>query len=290
MTKIKYIFYLIIVAGSMYFGYTYRDEIVAVYNTVTDKVSRQISPCSKPITYKIGKFDTRFNISKNNFLADIKKSSDIWSSTGSTTPLFEYSTDGEMTINLIYDYRQQATDQLKQFGVIIDNGHSSYDALRSEYNLMLGQYTIDKTKYESTVKYWNSKGGATPTVYNDLLQQKKALDARANILNSTITTLNSIAKSVNSNVQNFNQIGTGAGQEFDEGEFIQTATTSIINIYQYQNNTALIRVIEHELGHALGMEHVSDPQAIMYKINQGTSDALKPDDVAELNKICHSTQ
>jgi len=47
-------------------------------------------------------------------------------------------------------------------------------------------------------------------------------------------------------------------------------------------------VLAHEMGHALGLEHVADAQAIMYKINQGKRLSLTEDDIAALNAQCAS--
>lgn len=47
-----------------------------------------------------------------------------------------------------------------------------------------------------------------------------------------------------------------------------------------------MRVLAHELGHALGLDHVDDKEAIMYQLNQGDNLTLSEADIKALKTKC----
>src|SRR3989344_2326378 len=145
-------------------------------------------------------------------------------------------------------------------------------------------------------------GGAPPTVYERLEEEKAALAAEArrikslesalnadiDMLNAIGTSLNKLIVELNLNVERYNKAGASTGGEFEEGAYVSEAGSQRIDIFEYSNRTELVRVLAHELGHALGLGHVEDAAAIMYKVNQSKRQSLAQDDITELNRVCSS--
>ncbi len=270
-------------------------------------------PCAKPIQYSLGTFDAQFGISQDQFLADVNKAVAIWDAP-LNKQLFQYAPGGKLKINLIYDYRQQATDKLKSLGLTIDDSESSYNALRARYDSMKLDYSTGKQNldvavadyqkqrqaYEQAVNYWNAQGGADRATVEKLNQQREQLNKQAQAItqaqtqlaalvdniNALANTLNRIGSALNKNVSAYNTVGQSRGDEFEEGLYTSDSSGQKIDIYEYDNQNKLVRVLAHELGHALGLEHNSNPEAIMYRLNQGKNEKLTADDIFAVKQLC----
>lgn len=273
--------------------------------------------CGLPLKYKVGQTDRRFEITEQEFLSAVRDAESWWeSSTG--RDLFSYDTESEhvLTFNLVYDDRQKATQEMQDIegkrqeleqglGGIIDE----YEELKKIFNereAALNEmdriYERRLDEFRRKVDSWNEKGGAPPGVYDQLQRERAKLEELAREINSLIqeqkelaNRINELAETETQDVESFNRevrefneaFADEKGKEEEQGIY----GSGTINVYQYDNRQDLVMLLAHEMGHALGLGHVDDPQAIMYyKKNERQETGqvhISEQSRRELNEVCN---
>ncbi len=267
-----------------------------------------LSPCKVVMKYKIGRFDTHFGISQSKFIDEINIAGDIWGDQLGRK-LFMYDENGSLIINLIYDERQTRTESLNNLTLEINNSKDTAESLKNLYEQEKKIYVGDSDQltkdnemliaryqlYTDKVAMYNSKGGAPQTEYEEMNQElaylkatSKELAARRDALllymekiNAKVTHYNELVAYTNSLINQSNTLGT---KKFTEGRF--NPTTNTIDIYQYADPIKLRRVITHELGHVIGINHTSNMSSIMYSVNSGTTTTLSAEDIYAFRNVC----
>lgn len=269
-------------------------------------------PCVKPIAYSIGTIDSRFNISQDDFLSVMNQAEQIWENPMEKN-LFQYDPSSQFKINLVYDERQQKTqearsmeNQLNSLELTHNQAEKDYASSSAvskkkidDYNKAIADYKDQLDKYNKEVEYWNKQGGAPEDEFNKLKKEKKDLDntygqleRQRKDINVLINKTNTLAQKSNQIAQNYNSsLGTykskfGESREFDKGVYDGNS----INIYQFNDMSDLRLALAHEAGHALGIDHLSQPDSIMYYM-MGEQDLENPkaseEDLGVLKNICN---
>jgi hypothetical protein len=321
--NMKKLLQTILIVGIFAVAFHFRFELNRQFRPQIDQIrkflhlSSSLNPCIEPIPYNIGNFDNKFGISQEYFLSALAEAEKIWEKPYGKE-LFEYkefdtATD-TLKINLVYDYRQQATKKLSNLGIAVENTRASYeslkiklDSLESEYeqekisfNRKVESFNQKQSAYERDVDYWNKRGGAPEGEYEKLVATQASLDKESNQIkvlqnnlnekadeiNALVVVLNRLINTLNLSVDKYNTVNVSRGETFEEGLYVSDGLKSEIDIYEFSDRTKLVRVLAHELGHSLGLEHVSDPKAIMYELNQSENMTLTSADMEALKKEC----
>lgn len=267
--------------------------------------------CDETLYYSLGSVDERFGISQEEIREVLFQAENIWEKDLSRNVL-EYREGAEFKINFIFDERQQQTieknnldSKLEQLSEVQENISQKYAALEAEYKKALGSYERNVANYEkrvndfnAEVEKWNEKGGAPEDKYEDLRNEeedleklKDKLEGERKRVNAMVVNLNELAKKESGSVEKYNkEVQTyrekfGEANEFNQGEYNGVG----INIYQFYEEADLKLVLAHEFGHALGVDHVENPQSIMYYLMEKQdleNTKLTLEDLGAIKGIC----
>jgi hypothetical protein len=235
-------------------------------------------PCVNPIPYAIGAVDPRFGISNTELLTSMKSAAAIWN-TAAGRVLLTYDPEAEFVINLIYDERE-ATAKL---GVEITRAQADADAARAAIEALRAQVKTAENTYNNKVTAINARGGATQAEAAALEKERQYLKSLVNSLNKKVSAFNASIAALNTKVREYNQT---AGKTFEEGQYVRDAAGERINIFEFIGNTQLERVLAHEFGHAIGLDHNTNENSIMFAKNESGNLVPTQNDLTDLKAVC----
>lgn len=239
-----------------------------------------------PLHYSLGSFDRRFGITPERLIQIAAEAKTVWEMSASRS-LFVFDSGASFRLNLVYDERQERTDEAKRAKSQIDSRGKSYDLLVWQHGKMTGRvseaqknYETDAAAYEramneynARIEGWNNAGGAPAGEYEKLSIEKRRLEERGRELERRRLSINGEVDDINAIVAEINALVAEnhlevtlyngkfvEGREFEQGVYDGRG----INIYQFGTQEELRMALIHEFGHALGFGHVDDPAAIMY--------------------------
>jgi predicted Zn-dependent protease len=245
-----------------------------------------IALCVTPLHYRIGTFDERFSISKDEAKESLAKAEAVWESL-TDRDLFIYDESARFTVNFVYDDRQVGALDQHDTEARLNTVEEQNQKINAEYRALERTFTQARERYEQNVSAYNTainklnqeiddynnSRNHNPTEEQRLQRAQIALENEAQSLDNEVRILNQISNELNSLAQRGNVMVAvynqgvqsyntrfGEAREFTQGDY----QGNQINVYTFLDELELVRVLVHEFGHALGIGHVENETSMMY--------------------------
>ena len=214
--------------------------------------------CVTPVVYELVVYDTAFGLPKEEILKYIHDAVAVWNTALGKEILVE-GTNPKLPIRFEYDASQQTVDAVSTIS-------SQIDATKKQQSAAADEYATLKEEYDAA----RAEGRATQAMADQLDLVLKKYYTLKDKVSADIALGNSLIPK----------------DEFEDGRYVSDNEGQRIYVYAFQNKRELMRTLIHEFGHALELEHVSNPDSIMYPMNKSTSLVLSAEDKAELVRAC----
>jgi len=273
--------------------------------------TRVHGPCARPIAYRIDRVDPRFGLTADEVRDALRRAEALWRAAAGRD-LFVETLTAALAVRLVYDERQQTTQAsqrlqrtLRQTETSHAAASQAYGATRATYEARVRDFQDAQAsflrrsqEYNARVQQWNGRGNAPADLRATLEAERAQLEAEqrqiekdrlvVNELGASVNALaaqsNALAAQHNTGAATFNSL-YGTPRQFHKGEF----NGREIAVYEFRDAGDLALLFAHELGHALGLEHVADAAAVMHAMASGQAVepiGLAPADVAALRARC----
>jgi hypothetical protein len=254
-------------------------------------------PCDSAIPYRIGTVDPRFGMTAAELQKATIEGASVWRSPAHAL-LFKYDPNAELTINLVYDWRQQTTqtgqqevERIKALQASLESMEDGLVLRRDAFERSEKEFSRQLDQHNARVERWNqSRGtdgsgdeiqaeeGALRRRQRALVRERDSVNRQVDRHNAIVSELNTRIEALKRNVMN--------GRHFEKGLYHRPGGKPRIDIYQFQAAADLVLTLAHEFGHALGLPHGLAPHSLMFPYLLNQKRELSEEDQRLLKAFC----
>lgn len=294
---------------------------------VSGEIKHQVTLSDLPLKWRVAPIDPRFGVSREDVVRAVEQGVAIWESAAGRK-LFERDDAAGFPIKLVFDERQKELLEAVRSNRAVQNAGYAMDAQRGmtegaatryesasqQLRSRVQSYEMRLNTYNQRINQINASGGVQPGQEFAIEQERQTLDSELAAIRQAEQEVerlrieaNRLADDFNRQVKLHNDQATLQQRNAQPAKVVNLGecriveirqrgltTTSVegISIFAFKGLDHLTFILAHELGHALGLDHVEGDGALMSAVEDGRMTPNKLNatdrDLAELARALES--